>query len=148
MNSNLHLLPYFDRVLVMDEGRIVGDGSPEDVRAKFPWLLTTLLQSPPLSATSAASAISPKGLRGVEGGDIGQDFASQHDDGEADDEACNDFTLVSKSGAADHAEDDDNESEHLSTHAELERVNDGVDQSHGREKRIKYTERCAICFND
>ncbi|OQR98910.1 ATP-binding Cassette (ABC) Superfamily [Thraustotheca clavata] len=43
LNSHYHLLPQADRIIVMDGGRIVGDGTFESVRAQFPHLVSTQL---------------------------------------------------------------------------------------------------------
>ncbi|KAG7392329.1 hypothetical protein PHYBOEH_006432 [Phytophthora boehmeriae] len=41
LNSHYHLLKHADRVLVMSDGRIVGDGKLADVQINFPFLLTS-----------------------------------------------------------------------------------------------------------
>ncbi|RLN59762.1 hypothetical protein BBJ29_006823 [Phytophthora kernoviae] len=41
LNSHYHLLQYADRVLVMSNGRIVGDGTLEDLRGEFSFLATS-----------------------------------------------------------------------------------------------------------
>ncbi|KAG7392330.1 hypothetical protein PHYBOEH_006433 [Phytophthora boehmeriae] len=41
LNSHYHLLQYADRVLVMSEGRIIGDGTLDDLRGEFSFLSTS-----------------------------------------------------------------------------------------------------------
>ncbi|TMW55715.1 hypothetical protein Poli38472_010597 [Pythium oligandrum] len=38
LNAHYHLLPHADRILVMSDGQIVGDGSYAEVRTRFPFL--------------------------------------------------------------------------------------------------------------
>ena len=43
INSHLHLLPQFDRVIVLQQGIIVADGTPADLALNYPDILSTVL---------------------------------------------------------------------------------------------------------